>query len=30
VLGQDTDEVLTSLAGLPPEEVQRLREKQAI
>jgi len=30
VLGQDTEEVLTSLAGLSPEEVRRLREKQAI
>jgi crotonobetainyl-CoA:carnitine CoA-transferase CaiB-like acyl-CoA transferase len=30
VLGQDTEEVLTSLAGLSPEEVQRLREKQAV
>jgi len=30
VLGQDTYEVLTSLAGLSPEEVERLREKQAI
>ena len=30
VLGQDTEEVLTSLAGLSPEEVRRLREKKAI
>ncbi len=30
VLGQDTEEVLTSLAGLSPEEVERLREKKAI
>jgi len=30
VLGQDTEEVLTSLAGLSPEEVELLREKKAI
>jgi len=30
VLGQDTEEVLMSLADLSPEEVRRLREKQAI
>lgn len=30
VLGQDTDWVLTAVAGLSPEEVERLREKQAI